>query len=273
MVAMPEKEAFAILDDQCVPVKFVNHQALAKYDMFYGVMRVIDGKVAFMKDHLARMQESLSLAGVKNKIPVLRLQRNIRLCISVNHLSNGNIRLSAFSDGKNRKWLVEIVPHNYPSDKDYQKGVDVAVVRFEREFPNIKKWNQSMKNVVNRYKAIKDVYEVLFYNHQGYLTEGSKSNLFFVGDNKVVTAPQSMVLKGITRKYVLEGLKSLSLEVIEQPVHVTNVLKYDAVFITGTSPKVLPVHEIKACCHADPQHPVLRKIMTVYDDILHRNLN
>jgi branched-chain amino acid aminotransferase len=129
-----------------------------------------------------------------------------------------------------------------------------------------------MKDVVSRYTAIKQVYEVLFYNGQGLLTEGSKSNLFFIVGNDVVTAPGDMVLKGITRKYVIQVIRERGFNLIEKAVHVFDVLKYDAVFITGTSPKVLPVNEIRACCHADVQHPVLREIMQGYNEVLLRNL-
>ncbi|MFW5805427.1 MAG: aminotransferase class IV [Bacteroidales bacterium] len=273
MVNISEKENFVILDNQCIPAEHINHQALAEYDMFYEVMRVIDGKVAFLDDHLYRMQNSLALSGVKKRIHKSHLRQKIKLCIRINRVKNGNIRVSVFSDGKNLKWLTEVIPHHYPSIRDYTGGVDVAVAHFERERPNIKKWNQTMKNVVARYKKIRDVYEVLFYNEQGYLTEGSKSNLFFVVDNTVVTAPGNMVLKGVTRKYVFECVNKLNLKMEEKMVHVTNLLKYDAVFITGTSPKVLPVKEIKACCHANPKHPVVRKIMAAYDDILYESLS
>ncbi|MDA3820979.1 MAG: aminotransferase class IV [Candidatus Delongbacteria bacterium] len=270
---MSEKESFVILDNQCIPANHINHQALAEYDMFYEVMRVIDGKLAFMNAHLYRMQESLALSGVKKSLPKKYVQQKIKLCIRVNHIKHGNIRVSVFSDGKHLKWLTEVIPHHYPSEKDYTNGIDVAVARFQRERPNVKKWNQSMKNVLARYKDIKNVYEVLFYNEHGYLTEGGKSNVFFVVDDTVVTAPDNMVLKGVTRKYVIECIKNIGLKFEENPVHVTNLLKYDAIFITGTSPKVLPVREVRACCHADPKHPAVRKIMKAYNDILYENLN
>ena len=271
--SMSQNKQIAVLDHRPVYQEQVNHTALSKYDMFYEVARVIDGQVAFLDDHLERMQTSLALAGIKKRISKNRLKQDIRLCLKSNKVKEGNIRFSAFSDGKELKWLHELIPHYYPSPEDYENGVAVAVARFERERPNIKKWNQSMKDVVNRYKAIRDVYEVLLYNEAGLLTEGSKSNLFFIVGRKVVTAPGDLVLKGITRKYVIQVINELGLELQEKAVHVFDVLKYDAVFITGTSPKVLPVNEIKACCHADPQHPVLRDIMWGYNKMLMSNLS
>ena len=36
------------------------------------------------------------------------------------------------------------------------------------------------------------------------ITEGSRSNIFFLKDETLVTAPDNAVLNGITRKHILE---------------------------------------------------------------------
>lgn len=269
---MTEREKYILLDGKLLSENEVNHKALAAYDMYYEVVRVVNGKVAFLTDHVERIKKSLNLAGVTKNISFKSISSNIKKCIRANSLENGNIRFSAFSDGKYLKWLFEVIPHHYPSALDYENGVSAAVVKFQRERPNIKKWNQKMKEVVKRYKNIKNVYEILFYDDDGYLTEGSQSNLFFIVNEKVFTAPGDEVLKGITRKYVIESILESGFELCENSVHVFDLLKYDAAFITGTSPKVLPLNEIKACCHADPKHPVLRKIMEAYDNKLNENI-
>lgn len=269
---MSEDIKYVVLDHRLIPEKFLNREPLSVYDMFYEVVRIYEGRVAFLDDHINRMLSSLKLAGIKKRISKNQIYTDLSNCIKANGLENGNIRFSAFTDGKFLKFLHEIIPHRYPDDEEYENGVSLAVARFERERPNVKKWNQKMKDIVKRYVAIRDVYEILLYNEKGYLTEGSKSNLFFIVDNQVVTAPGEYVLKGITRKYVIKSILNLGLDFKEQLVHVTDLLKYDAVFITGTSPGVLPVNEIKSCCHADPKHPVLRSIMSAYKNEIEKTL-
>ena len=245
---------------------------LKSLGMYYEVIRVIQGRFAFLTDHINRLFSSLRLSGVQNFPDRNDLLSELRLCVRQNHLQNGNIRLSVFPDSGKLHRLIEIVPHIYPGENDYKEGVTVAVVRFVRENPNVKKWNQSMKDVVKRFKSIHNVYEVLMYDRRGLLTEGSQSNLFFIEGNTVVTAPDELVLKGITRDYVIKAIKSLGLNLKYDAVPVVDVLKYDAVFITGTSPKVLPVREILSCCHADVEHPVLKKIMSAYEVLLMNGL-
>lgn len=36
-------------------------------------------------------------------------------------------------------------------------------------------------------------------DHDNFITEGSKSNVFFIKNNVIYTPPENMVLKGITR--------------------------------------------------------------------------
>ena len=74
-------------------------------------------------------------------------------------------------------------------------------------------------------------------NENNLITEGSRSNIFFLKGEALTTAPDNVILNGITRKHILEIC-------IENNIRVEFAcVKADAVFITGTSPMVLPF-----CC-------------------------
>jgi len=69
-------------------------------------------------------------------------------------------------------------------------------------------------------------------------------NVVFVKGDEFYTAPASMVLEGITRKKVLDCLIYLGFSFVEEAVSVDKISDFDAVFLTGTSPKILPVMSI-----------------------------
>jgi branched-chain amino acid aminotransferase len=255
-----------------MPASQFDAELISDLPMIYEVLRIIDGQFVFLKDHLIRLKKSLMLAGINLPFDESLLLQDMNACVSKNKIQIGNIRVSLFPDKEKINTLCEIIPHHYPSSQDYQNGVSVAVARFVRENPNVKKWNASMKAVVARYKAMRKVYEVLLYNENNLFTEGSQSNLFFIVDKTVVTAPDDFVLKGITRDYVIKTITEAGFQIKYKAVNVADVLAYDAAFITGTSPKVLPIREIVACCHADVNHPVLREIMRLYDLKIQKNL-
>jgi len=88
------------------------------------------------------------------------------------------------------------------------------------------------------------LYEVLLVDRDGKITEGSRTNVVFVKGDEFYTAPASMVLEGITRKKVLDCLIYLGFSFVEEAVSVDKISDFDAVFLTGTSPKILPVMSI-----------------------------
>lgn len=98
-----------------------------------------------------------------------------------------------------------------------------------------------------------------------YITEGSRSNVFFVKDEIFYTAPESKVLVGITRQKVIECLRQLNFELVEKAVSAAEISQFDAAFLTGTSPKVLPVSLIGKL-RLNIQVLVLQKLMKSYDD-------
>lgn len=62
------------------------------------------------------------------------------------------------------------------------------------------------------------VYEVILVNIKGYITEGSKCNVFFIRGNTLVTAPENQVLAGITWKYILPLARQHHISITEKNI-------------------------------------------------------
>ena len=98
-----------------------------------------------------------------------------------------------------------------------------------------------------------------------HITEGSKSNIFMIKDKKVITSPLEAVLPGITRNVIIEVCREMSLEVVEEKVHYRDVKDLDALFISGTSPKVLPISKVDDMEFNSSHNEVVMRIMDGYD--------
>ncbi len=81
-------------------------------------------------------------------------------------------------------------------------------------------------------------------NREGRITEGSRSNVFFVKDGCFVTAPAEEVLPGITRQKVIELLAGSGYALKEHSLSAAELPQVQAAFLTGTSPKILPIRSI-----------------------------
>ena len=94
------------------------------------------------------------------------------------------------------------------------------------------------------------VFELLLVNHDGYITEGSRTNVFFVKQDKLYTPPSDKVLMGITRKHIYNTMKIYDITIIEKLIHVSELDDYEGVFLTGTSIKILTIAKIDHICYS-----------------------
>jgi len=59
-----------------------------------------------------------------------------------------------------------------------------------------------------------------------------------------LTAPDNSVLNGITRKHVIEICNEINIKIEYSFIAVKDIEKYDGVFMTGTSPMILPFSHV-----------------------------
>ena len=215
--------------------------------VIYEVIRIINQKPLFLEDHLERFFRSILLKNLKVDLSFDEIKSNLQSVIKVNNLSEGNLRfLFTFSENDTLKWdfIVHQVPHYYCTAQEYENGITAILITAERKDPNAKIQNLSLQDRVKTELLRENAYEALLVNSQGWLTEGSKSNLFLIKNDTLYTCPQSLVLPGITRKKVNQLANKLQIELIEEAMSADKLSSIDALFIAGTSPKILPIRFI-----------------------------
>lgn len=87
--------------------------------------------------------------------------------------------------------------------------------------------------------------EAVMLNAEGFLTEGTASNLFFVaGDELRTPSLECGLLAGVTRSVVLELARKEGMRVAEGRYRPRDLLQAREVFLTGTTLEVLPVTRV-----------------------------
>ncbi len=88
--------------------------------------------------------------------------------------------------------------------------------------------------------------ECILFDEQGFLTEGSSTNVFIVKEAVVITPPLSQkILPGITRQLLLRILQEHSkLNVEQRPVSKNELLTADEVWLTSSSKEVAAVVQV-----------------------------
>jgi branched-chain amino acid aminotransferase len=241
-------------------------------DIYYEVVRIIDGKFLFLDDHLDRLKRSTKESGLIFPHEV-SIRESLKSLLKENQFKDGNIRICLQkSPDADPDLLCYIIPWFYPEEGTYLSGVKLASYAHERPNPGIKKWDDNFRTNVREYIRDHGVYEALLLNKLEEITEGSRSNVFFIdASNRLITPSEQSILPGITRSYVIQICKEENIEVEERPVSMKELDTLQACFISGTSPKVLPVWKIDSHqFRAD--HTTVRIIMEKFEVLLNDNL-
>ena len=91
-----------------------------------------------------------------------------------------------------------------------------------------------------------------------------------MGDS-LVTPPDEVVLPGITRKKVIALCFDLKIPVRFENLPYQNLTSYSGAFLSGTSPKILPLRKIDNHTF-DVSQPLIKKLMNAYDQLIMKEL-
>lgn len=232
----------------------------------YEVIRIIDRVPLFLNDHIQRFRCSCRQLNIRLEIDEERISEIVYKKMVDSGLINWNLKLeSPVSKTIGESEItVDPVESRYPEDHLYKTGVTVTTMKGDRYTPNIKQSDASLRNLADKIIAKNQCFEVLLVNANGIVTEGSRSNVFFIKGSRIYTAPLPFVLPGITRKKLIRLAKDNNIDIEEKEIRFAELESYDAILLTGTSLKVLPVNSVNHC-RFSIDHCIVKTLMTLYD--------
>ena len=238
--------------------------------LIYEVIRVINQTPVFLPEHLERFWKSWQGIGITLELSEKELIKGFFDVIKENNLSEGNLRLQVELGNGNAK--IGIIPHHYPSLENYQKGVAVELIKLQRDNPNIKSWNKNVRAFSDEYIRKNNVYEVILTSDEGFLLEGSRSNIFGLKKGVLITPPADKVLPGITRQKIIELAEYIKLPFQEKPIHRDDIFSFQSFFLSGTSLGILPIQgidNIQFNCNFFP----CNNLMRAYEQEIIKSIN
>lgn len=239
----------------------------------YEVVRVVAGKPLFLEDHLDRMYNSGSLIGYDIGFTKGEVREFCRECINENCIENNNIKLLAVeNDYGQKQFIVMAIESFYPPKSFYMVGIRTALLDHQRDNPNAKVQHGDYKQRVKDAMEKSDAFEVLLKNGEGFILEGSRSNMFYVIDDKMYTAPREDVLLGITRKHIIKLCQDIGYTVEERKLHVDELVKVNGMFISGTSIGVLPITYVDSYELDSVNNIAIKKLLEAYDAMIYKTL-
>lgn len=260
--------------NECFGKKFILNGILQPSDMFdnsliyegdsiYEVVRLVKGSPVFFKDHMERLETSLDLQNKEPLADASNLRKDIINLTKADKKKEANLKIVFNYNNDSNNYLVYYIEPIYPTGEQYRTGVKGTLFYAERKDPESKVINHKLRSSIYHKLILDGGYEALLVNEDNCITEGSRSNIFFAKGYTLFTAPDKTILNGITRKYILDICREDHITVKLECVKVKDISDYDAAFMTGTSPMVLPFYCIGENFF-NVTHPVIKRLRDRY---------
>ncbi|MDD5687446.1 MAG: branched-chain-amino-acid transaminase [Elusimicrobia bacterium] len=226
-------------------------------DGIYETMRSYNNIVYKIDEHISRFFKSAGLISLKIPFSKQYIKKSVYQTLKINKLKDAYIRMS-LSRGEGEIGLdpalcpkptfVIIVKKFKPYPREFcEKGIKIIIAKTRRNHPaalnpEIKSTN-FLNNILAKIEAKnKNAFEAIMLNIEGFVTEGTISNIFIVKNNVLKTPSiKCGILDGITRKYILKIAKSLRIKTKESFLKPKDLYTADECFITNTSLEIMPV--------------------------------
>lgn len=240
--------------------------------IIYEVIRVIHTKPLFLKDHLERMASSLKYY-TSVSLDFELISERIFDVIKENNLVNQNIRIEVGNIMEDSfAYRIFPVESFYPSKEIYDEGITVVTALKNRKNPLIKAKDITFKEYINELLKESKAFEVLLKDEENRLHEGSRSNLFFVKDNSVITSKKGDALEGITLKNVIKVINESGYNFKRKDIFMKDLKNLEGAFITGTSIDILPIKTIDEISYDSADNPVILDLMNRFKQLKLKNI-
>lgn len=247
-------------------------------------LRVYDGKIFALDEHLERLQNSAHAMAFEDVPTNDDIKKAIFATLEANGMhDNTHIRLtlsrgkkvtSYMDPGVNRFGPTLIVLAEWkPPIHNEKRGLKLITSSIRRNPPQCIDSKIHHNNLINNILAKIEANAAgadgaVMMDIEGYVSEVNATNIFFVSNKKVVTPFADSCLPGITRQIVIDLCKDNGISISEKRISMAEMYSADECFTTGTMGELVPVLEIdKRIIGNGKQGAITEQLQS-----LHRNL-
>lgn len=228
-------------------------------DGVYEYWSVMDGRLADAQGHLDRLDRSLSELRIRPPMSRAALVRVLHETVRRNRVTEGSIYLQVTRGAAKRdhpfpppSTQPSVVAIARPTDYDAMNARAEAGVAVLTQ-PDIRWGRCDIKTVGLLPNALAKqaareagAFEAWLVDADGYVTEGSSTNAWIVdAEGRLRTRDtEANILRGITRKTLIDLARDLQIAVLEEPFTVADAKAAKEAFFTAASAFITPVTSI-----------------------------
>ncbi|WP_133011310.1 aminotransferase class IV [Marinomonas flavescens] len=249
-------------------------------------LRIYNGKIAFLDDHLDRLYASAKVLDFELDLTREELTQALYNTLAENGMTHdAHLRLMVtrgrkkhpFQDPKLSVFgptTVIIAEHSKPSVTVLENGMSLFTVHIVRGQPNTQDPKLNSHSKLNCITALTHAQkagadEALMLDPQGFVATCNSTNFFFVRKGEVWTSTSKYCMNGITRQKVIDVCKQNDIPVHETDFSLFDVYAADEAFVTGTFGGQTPVVKIDGRLVGDGKPgPMVQRIRQLYKDLV-----
>ncbi len=254
-------------------------------------LRLYDGKIPFLNEHLNRLFEAAVYISLDIGISRSELAEAIWKTLRANDMQTDvHIRLMVTRGRKNKPFqhpnfsvygstIVIIAEHSKPDPNVLEHGIRLHTVPHHRGLPLTQDAKLNSHSKLNCIIALNHAIaagadEALMLDPLGFVNTTNACNFFIVRKGEVWTSSGDYCMNGITRQKVIGLCHKHAIPVKERNYSLVDTYGADEAFLTGTFGAQTPVFEIDGkVIGGGKAGPVLRRIRSLYKDLVRTSQN
>jgi branched-chain amino acid aminotransferase len=225
-------------------------------DSVFETIRTYGGEPFALGEHLARLGRSALKIGFELPISATDLALEVRRAVRAARNDESYVRVTvtrgsgplgldpALARAPLRVILVE--PLAPPPAALYREGARAVTTRVDRPAdaaPGAKVGNYLASLLALQAARAQGAHEAILLDARGHVLEGATSNVFFVHEGELITAPEDAgILAGITRAQVIELAEELGIPV--RLVAFAPTLPAQEAFLTSSLRELVPLAQV-----------------------------
>ena len=244
-------------------------------DGIYEVIPVYGGRLFRLPHHLDRLDHSLNGIRLANPMSHQRWQAVLEELVQRNGRGDQSLYLQITRGVAERDHGFP--PATEPTVFAMSKGLEAVSPELHAGVSALTiedirwKWCHIkaialLPNILMRQQAIEQGAAEAIMLREGFVTEGTASNIFIVRDGRVQTPPKSnLLLPGITRDLVVELCRQNGVPCEEAAISEQQLRDADELWITSSTREILPVTHLDGGVVGDARPgPLWRKLIGLY---------
>lgn len=237
----------------------------------YENIRISNGIVFFLKDHIERLIESAKIIGISHPFEPSFIENSLLKLVQNTGIETYNLKILLIGGSTIEKASLYILCFNplFPDKKLYKEGAKFITYSYERPFPHAKTLNMLQSYIAYSKARESGAYDALLINHEGFILEGTRTNFFCIKDMVIYTSFEKDILLGVMRKAMLKVALENNYQIVERNIKLGDIKSYDGAFVTSTSAKIIPARSINGYVLNIPDS--LRELMKLLNDFLEKN--